>query len=44
MVQGLGVGLSLVRDLARTHDLGLELRSEPSMGSVFSLTLPRAAD
>jgi two-component system, sensor histidine kinase len=41
-VQGLGVGLSLVRDLARTLGHGLDLRSEPSMGSVFSLTLPRA--
>ena len=43
MVEGLGVGLSLVRDLARVHGYGLHLRSEPSMGSVFSVTLPRAA-
>jgi len=42
LVQGLGMGLSLVRDLARTNGHDLELRSEPSRGSVFSLTLPRA--
>jgi signal transduction histidine kinase len=43
LVEGLGMGLSLVRDLARTLGHDLELRSEPSRGSVFSLTLPRAA-
>ena len=40
-VQGLGVGLTLVRELARIQGHGLDLRSEPSKGSVFSLTLPR---
>jgi signal transduction histidine kinase len=42
MVAGLGLGLSLVRDLARANGYGLHLRSEPSMGSVFSVTLPLA--
>jgi two-component system, sensor histidine kinase len=42
-VQGLGLGLSLVRDLTRALGHGLDLRSEPSLGSVFSLTLPRAS-
>ena len=42
LVEGLGVGLSLVRDLTRAHGYGLHLRSEPSMGSVFSVTLPLA--
>jgi two-component system, sensor histidine kinase len=43
-VQGLGVGLTLVRELARIHGHRLDLRSEPSKGSVFSLTLPRDDD
>ena len=41
VVQGLGIGLTLVRELARIQGHGLDLRSEPSKGSVFSLTLPR---
>jgi signal transduction histidine kinase len=43
-VQGLGVGLTLVRELARLHGHSLDLRSELSKGSVFSLTLPRDDD
>jgi signal transduction histidine kinase len=39
--QGLGMGLTLVRKLADIHGHRLDLRSEPSKGSVFSLTLPR---
>lgn len=40
-VQGLGMGLTLVRELARIQGHGLDLHSKPSKGSVFSLTLPR---
>jgi hypothetical protein len=42
VMQGLGVGLTLVRDLAQTLGHDLDLRSTPSLGSMFSLTLPRA--
>lgn len=44
LMQGLGLGLSIARDLAQTLGHALELRSTPSRGSVFSLTLPLAAD
>jgi PAS domain S-box-containing protein len=40
--KGLGLGLSIVRRLAGLLGHGLDLRSQPGRGSVFSLTLPRA--
>jgi two-component system, sensor histidine kinase len=43
-VQGLGIGLTLVRELAGALGHHLDLRSQPSLGSLFSLTLPRASD
>ena len=38
--QGLGVGLSLTKDLIVEHNGSLEVRSEPGKGSVFDVTLP----
>ncbi len=38
--QGLGLGLAIVRRLAKLLDHPLELRSEPGRGTVFRLTLP----
>jgi two-component system, sensor histidine kinase len=37
---GYGLGLSIVQRLVKLLDLGLEVRSEPGRGSVFSLDLP----
>jgi signal transduction histidine kinase len=39
--QGLGLGLALVRRLARLLDIPLEMNSEPGRGSTFAVTLPR---
>lgn len=38
--QGLGVGLTLARDLVRAHGGDLELSSMPGEGSVFTIRLP----
>lgn len=38
--RGLGLGLSIVRRLARLLDHEITLRSEPGRGSVFSLAVP----
>jgi len=40
--RGLGLGLSIVKRLARLLDLPLGLQSEPGRGSVFSIDLPMA--
>jgi len=40
--EGLGLGLAIVKRLARLLDATLTLRSEPGLGSVFKLSLPRA--
>jgi signal transduction histidine kinase len=41
-VQGLGLSLAIARQLAEALRHALDLRSTPSRGSVFSLTLPLA--
>ncbi len=41
--KGLGLGLSIVRRLARLIDAELRVRSHPGKGSVFSVAVPLAA-
>src|SRR5690606_22814621 len=41
---GLGVGLSITRQLVELHDGTLTVRSKPGDGSVFTFTLPVAAE
>jgi two-component system phosphate regulon sensor histidine kinase PhoR len=38
--QGLGLGLSLVRQLAEVHDGQVEVESQPGLGSTFRVVLP----
>jgi signal transduction histidine kinase/CheY-like chemotaxis protein len=40
--KGLGLGLAIVRRLAGLLELGVEMESEPGIGSQFSLDIPRA--
>jgi PAS domain S-box-containing protein len=42
-VGGTGVGLYLVREIARLHNGTVEVQSAPGKGSVFSVRLPRGA-
>ncbi|WP_292076739.1 hybrid sensor histidine kinase/response regulator, partial [Brevundimonas sp. UBA7838] len=39
--QGLGLGLSICQRISRLLDHGLNARSQPGRGSMFSITLPR---
>jgi signal transduction histidine kinase/CheY-like chemotaxis protein len=41
--KGLGLGLAITRRLARLLDCPLDLRSAPGQGSMFSVSIPRAA-
>lgn len=40
--KGLGLGLAIVRDLARLLSLGIRLKSRPGVGSTFAVEIPRA--
>jgi signal transduction histidine kinase/CheY-like chemotaxis protein len=40
--KGLGLGLAIVRDLARLLNLGIRLKSRPGVGSTFAVEIPRA--
>lgn len=42
--QGIGLGLAISRELARAMNGDLTVESVVGSGSVFTLTLPRAAD
>ena len=37
---GLGLGLSIAQEIARSHGGGLELESEPGLGSTFTVWVP----
>ena len=39
-IQGTGIGLALVRQIAAAHGGRVELSSEPAQGSTFTLVLP----
>lgn len=41
--KGLGMGLAIVRRIARLMDVQMQVRSRPGRGTVFRLLLPRAA-
>jgi signal transduction histidine kinase len=42
LTPGLGIGLTIARDLAQKLGHNIDVRSELSLGSVFSITLPQA--
>lgn len=39
--KSLGLGLYIVREIVQAHAGGINVRSEPGLGTVFTLTLPR---
>ncbi len=42
--RGTGLGLSITRDTIASHGGGIEVRSEPGHGTVFTIDLPAARD
>jgi signal transduction histidine kinase len=43
-IPGTGIGLALVKEIMRAHGGSVAVRSEPGVGSTFTLTLPLAND
>ena len=39
--EGLGIGLSIVKEILDAHDTAMHVRSTPGRGSVFTFSLPR---
>jgi len=40
--EGLGIGLSLVKELVELHEGAIDVSSQPGIGTIFTITLPRS--